>query len=278
MFQSTILRHARVAVLAAGALALSGCLFTPGKFTSELVLTKGGKFAFSYEGEISTMGLSQMAKMDQGEPFEAHCMDDEGEVRDCTDAESDEQYGEWEADQAKDAAEKQQFMKMFGGMDPSDPEIAAKLVDTLKKLRGWEQVSYRGDGIYDVSFKASGVLTHTFMFPIVEDMPPMGYFVSAIPRADGSVKVEAPGFGGDNGGMGPGSMGMMAAMGAMQQQGGEDMAEIVLPDGTFTIRTDGEILTNNTDDGPAMDGKMRVLSWTVDQTSDTAPMALIRLK
>ena len=68
----------------------------------------------------------------------------------------------------------------------------------------------------------------------------------------------------------------MMAMGAMQDDQSAS-AEMVLPDGTFTIRTDGEILANNTDDGPVEDSGMKVLVWTVDPSSKTTPMALIGL-
>ena len=275
MDQRAFPRRMRVLAAACGALALSGCFLTPGKFDSELVLTEGGVFAFSYEGEITTMGLNQLAAMGNNASFEAECFDDDMEPRDCTADEVTDQLANWEAEQDEDAREKEQFLKMFGGMDPSDPEVAAKLVAALRKMRGWEAVSYRGDGIYDVRYQTEGVLTHSFLFPVLEDMPAMTHFISVTPRTDGSVRVQAPGFGGEQAGMGQG-LPMMMAMGAMQS-GGEDAAKIVLPDGQFTIRTDGEILTNNTDEGPADEAGMKVLRWTVDESSKTAPTALIAL-
>ena len=268
-------RVMRALVAACGALALSACFLTPGKFASELVLTRGGVFAFSYEGEITTMGLNQLAQMDRPAPFEAECLNDKGEPRDCSAAEVADQRAGWEAEQDEEAREKEQFLKMFGGMDPSDPEVAEKLVATLRKMRGWEAVSYRGDGIYDVRYRTEGVLTHSFLFPVLEDMPAMTHFVSATPRTDGSVRVQAPGFGGEQLGMVQG-LPMMMAMGAMHN-GEEEAAKIVLPDGQFTIRTDGDILTNNTEEGPVTEGGMKVLRWTVDESSKTVPTALIAL-
>ncbi len=273
MDQGAFPRVMRGFVAACGALALSACFLTPGKFDSELVLTKGGVFAFSYEGEITTMGLNQLAAMGNDASFEAECFGDDMEPRDCTADEVADQRADWEAEQEKDAREKEQFLKMFGGMDPGDPEIAAKLVATLRKMRGWEAVSYRGDGIYDVRYRTKGVLTHSFLFPVLEDMPAMTHFISVTPRTDGSVRVQAPGFGGEQAGMGQG-LPMMMAMGAMQNRG-EDAARIVLPDGQFTIRTDGEILTNNTEEGPAVEDGMKVLRWSVDESNKAAPTALI---
>ncbi|WP_230293358.1 hypothetical protein [Croceicoccus sp. Ery5] len=275
MFLNRLACASRILLAGAGAMALTGCLFTPGKFDSQLVLTKGGHFSFSYEGEITTMGLSQMAAMDEPEPFEPACYDEDMELRDCTGEEIQEQQADWEDEQAEDARDKEQFAKMFAGMDPSDPEMAEKLVLSLKKMRGWDEVSHRGNGVYDVKFRTDGMLTHSFLFPVLEDMPGMTQFVSVTPRADGSVRVVAPGFGGDQSGMGQ-SMSMMMAMGAAKNNGGDD-TEIVLPDGQFTIRTDGDILTNNTDEGPVTEGTLKVLHWTVDTTSKVAPTALIRL-
>lgn len=272
---SILSRAVRGLAALASVAALAGCFLTPGKFDSELILTKGGAFAFSYEGEITTMGLNQLASMEQPASFEAECTDDDLEPRECSAAEVEEQRADWQAEQEQEARQKEQFIKMFGGIDPADPEIAEKLVETLRKMRGWEAVSYRGDGIYDVRFKAEGMLTHSFLFPVVEDLPAPSYFVTVTPRVDGRVRVQAPGFGGEQAGMGQG-MSMMMAMGAMQDDQSAS-AEMVLPDGTFTIRTDGEILANNTDDGPVEDSGMKVLVWTVDPSSKTTPMALIGL-
>ena len=48
-------------------------------------------------------------------------------------------------------------------------------------------------------------------------------------------------------------------------------------DGTFRIVTDGQILANNTDEGPRAAPEGQVLEWRVNQRTENAPMALIRL-
>ena len=270
------LRRAAAAALAASALLLAGCLLTPGKFTSELTLRKGGQFAYVYDGEISMTGLTQLAAMNGKAEFEPACHDDNFEARPCTDEEAAEQRGAWEAEQAKEAAEKEQFVAMMGGIDPSDPESADKLAAMMRKQRGWDKVEHVGDGLFRVHYAISGTLTHGFVFPMIEKMP-VSPFVAALPRADGSVRVEAEGFGGEKiAGMGPG-LGMMAAMGA-GHAGDADKPAPVLPDGTFTIVTDGRILANNTDEGPETlaDGMQR-LTWKVDAGSKAAPTALVAL-
>jgi len=49
-------------------------------------------------------------------------------------------------------------------------------------------------------------------------------------------------------------------------------------DGAFAVVTDGEILANNTDDGPQGGaGGMRRLAWKVTPRTVSAPTALIKL-
>jgi len=51
-----------------------------------------------------------------------------------------------------------------------------------------------------------------------------------------------------------------------------------IAEGTFTLRTDGQILANNTDEGPQPEGAgLSRLDWKVDARTATAPTALIRL-
>lgn len=270
-------RRIGIALIAACPLILSACLLTPGKFTSELVLKRGGAFAYRYDGEVSMMGLSQLAKMGGEKTFNPQCYDDDYEEAPCSEAEEAEQRAEWEAEQAKEAREKEQFVRMMGNIDPADPESADKLAEVLRRQRGWTSVEHKGDGLFEVSFAVEGSLTHGFVFPTVEKMPALSPFLTALPRADGSVRVEAMGFGGEAmAGMAPG-LGMMAAMGAMKSGDGDAPAP-VLPEGTFTIVTDGRILANNTDEGPqALEGGVQQLEWTVDASRKTAPMALIAL-
>lgn len=271
-------RFAGVCV-AGTALMLSGCFFTPGQFDSTLTLHRDGSFAYRYTGEISIMGMTQMAKMDSPAEFLPECEDEESwEPRDCTPAEIRDQREEWEKQQAKDQREKEEFVKMVGGLDPSNPETARKLAETLERQKGWKSVSFRDEGIFDVDFEVSGTLSHAFQFPTMERMPTVSAFVAVIPRKDGSVRIDAPGFNPREQGsaFGPG-LGMFSAMGAAKS-GASPETEPVVPNGTFRIVTDGEILANNTDDGAESgnDGT-RVLSWTIGTGTTSAPMALIQL-
>lgn len=292
----TIYRSPRVlatAVLASLSLLLTGCFITPGKFTSELVLTEQNRFTFTYDGEIFFLGLSSLAAMAAGSgEFEAYCFDEETyEDRDCSEAEIAEQRAEWEANAemraAESAKEAEQMAAIMGGIDPSDPEASAELVELLLRQKGWERVVDKGDGVFDVRYSVSGELSHDFMFPVIEGFPVTNPFVQIILRDDDVVRVNAPGFTNSNdntGSMGAmmGSMGGLGglsglrAMGMSESEDGE-MPNIPELEGTFTIVTNGRIRANNTDEGSTAAAGGEKLEWAISPRTTQAPTALIDL-
>lgn len=265
---------------AASTLALSGCLLTPGAFTSELHVMKDGSFSYSYDGEIQMLALSKLSEMGKEESFEAECYNDDFETRECTLAEVNEQRAEWDAGaSAREAERKKGVERMkaaLGGIDPSNPEAAQELADKLERQRGWEDVTYLGDGLFDVDFRISGRMSHDFAFPMIEKMPMANMFVTVMLRDDNQLRVDAPGFAAQGGGN-P-MQGMMAGMAGLAQMSGEngkDMGKIAVPEGTFTIVTDGRILANNTDEGPQRHAKGQSLVWEISPRTEQAPTALI---
>ena len=245
-------------------LLAAGCFLLPGKFTSELTVRRDGTFAFSYQGDVHVLALSKMAQDEMGgdAKFEPEpCYDQlDREERKCSADELSAQRSNWETGQEAGKAKKKQdaemARQMLGGIDPSDPRAAEELAERMRKQVGWRSVQYAGDGKYVVDFAIAGRLDHDFSFPSLERMPVAAPFVAIYRRADGSVRIDAPAFSpGANGG----------PMGAMMQgMGGEKSASKGMPelDGSFAILTDGEILANNTDDGPqAGAAGMRRLAW-----------------
>lgn len=292
MFSHIRLRGA--ALLAGFALALTGCFMTPGKFTSELAITGPDSFTFSYDGEIFFLGLSKLAQMDAGQEVftPEQCYDDETyEPRDCTQEELASQRETWDAGaqdraaQAKKQAE--EMAAMMGGIDPSDPKAAEELVALLQRQKGWERVVHKGDGVFDVSYRASGTMGHDFTFPLIEGFPPINPFVQVFLRKNGQVRINAPGFAaqkGDPSGMGPmmgmGSLGPLAAMAASEggkTPEGEALKGIPVIDGTFTVRAAPgmRILANNTDEGPVAGTTGEALVWKISPRTAQAPTALI---
>jgi hypothetical protein len=80
------------------------------------------------------------------------------------------------------------------------------------------------------------------------------------------VLVTAPAFTGGAGPLGPG-----------QPTGEMPKGPVSRADGRFTVITDGEILTNNSEDGAAPNPIGRQLHWDVNSASNKIPETLIRL-
>jgi hypothetical protein len=272
------------------AMLLTGCLLSPGKFTSQLDLKNGGGFAYSYDGEIYLLALSKLAELGNkaenadNEFIEQPCYSEESfEERTCTQDEAAEQRRDWntemEASIKSQKEESEMMQGMLGGIDPADPEAAEELATRLRRQKGWNTVEYKGDGLFAVEFRIEGQLDYDFLFPTIERFPMSNFFVLVANRDGGTVRVDAPGFSAQAGGN-P-FQGMMSGMAGMFANAGDDGAEKapVIPelDGTFRIVTDGQILANNTDEGPANTAAGKVLEWKVNKRTQIAPTALIKL-
>ena len=283
------MRAATTTMLAAFALMLTGCLVTPGKFESQLVLKNDGTFSFNYDGEIFFLGLSKLAQMGAAsEEFEAEsCFDDNFDIRECSEEELADQRAQWET-QAEERAEKArkdaaEMAQLMGGIDPTDPEATEDLRKLLLRHKGWNRVESKGDGLFEVSYAVEGALSHDFMFPVIEGFPTANIFVQTVLRNGNTVRVNAPGLSAENDTNPMGAMmGGMAGLANLGNMGGNDNADEMpdMPslDGTFRIITDGEILANNTDEGAeeALTG-WKTLNWKIDSRTKAEPTALIRL-
>ena len=286
----TIWRKAAAATLAMGlALLLTGCFLSPGKFTSALDLRKDGHFTFNYKGEIYLLGLSRLASLAKAaggdEEFTAKCYDDENfEETECSEEEVAEQKKQWDeaqvAKKAEDERNTKAFSALFGGIDPSDPDAAEEIAAKLRRQKGWNSVVHRGDGLFEVDFSVASKIDHDFTFPVLEGFPLSNSFVIATVRNGNTIRIEAPGYAAQSTTSNPTSSLMLAAgaLGAAAEETDPDK-ELKVPelDGSFTITTDGTILANNTDEGPAAAAGGQKLFWAVTTRSAAAPMALIKL-
>ena len=279
---------AAVAFAAAASLALSACILSPGTFDATLDLRRDGRFTFSYNGQIYLLALSKLAEASNkaesgGDVFvESSCWDDEFKERECTEEEIAEQRGTWEATAAerkataeREAAAMRQFL---GGIDPADPAAAEELAARLRRQEGWKRVEYRGEGLFEVEFSISSSMGHDFVFPTFERFPMVNSFVLANARQGGAVRIEAPGFAAQSGGNSfPAMMVGLASVGAASSGSDNPLDGIPEMNGTFRIVTDGQVLANNTDDGPRSAPEGQILEWRVNKRTETAPMALIQL-
>jgi hypothetical protein len=282
---------------AAAALLLSGCLWGPGKFTSDLTVRKNGTFVLDYRGEIVLQFPDDANKISRApwtEGFvrcyadgevekvwwpkpvvpEQKSADESRKTRPCTRAEIEGARTEYEKEGAQQAAQeresREQTAKLFGlpGLDDeSNRAFAAKLM----KYAGWRSVAYRGKGVFDVDYHLEGRATQDFLFPALPDNDLIIPFIAIRRRTDGSVLVTAPAF---TGGSGPlaARLGQAAAASA-SKDGPKSRAQ-----GRFTVITDGEILTNNSEDGATPHAIGRQVHWDVTVASTKVPETLIRLQ
>jgi hypothetical protein len=276
----------RLAV-AGAALLLTGCLWGPGKFTSDLALQKDGSFTLDYRGQIvlqlppdmdskSEPWSDQTAQCYFGEdgtkPTPERSGDKYPKERPCTAAEIASQRALYEKQMSDMAAAKRKSNEEMGKVlglpgldDASNRAFAAKMM----KYEGWRSVTYRGKGVFDVDYHFTGRATQDFLFPTLPDNDLVIPFVAIRRRADGSVMVTAPAM--------TGGEGALAARAGMAAAAGKE-GPVSHAEGRFTVTTDGEILTNNSEDGAAAHPMGRQLVWNVGPTSRKIPEALIRLR
>jgi hypothetical protein len=278
----------KMLVALAAPVLLTGCLWGPGKFASELTLKKDGSFVLDYRGEI-VIQLPPDAD-EVGKPWTpamARCFVRQSSViqnspsvvvappppkppatRPCTRDETAVQKREYEERAGSQRKQSEDMAKVFGlpGLDDeSNRAFAAKLM----KYAGYRSVAYRGKGVFDIDYHMEGSAKQDFIFPAFPDDKLLIPFVALRRRSDGSVLVTAPAFTGGAGPLGAGA----AAADMAKRQGPVSRAE-----GRFTIVTDGEILTNNSEDGPSAGPRGRQLHWDVSASSSNIPEALIRLQ
>ena len=281
--------------------ALAACFVLPGKFAETLDVRKYGRFSYSYKGEIVVLGLTKLMGMANAGGFPGNealppqlCYSKKtGRERPCTKADLAKQQADWEAGaEGREAARKkrdEEMQAVMGGLDPNDPKSGEELAVRLRKQAGWKTVVYKGDGVYEVDFQVSGLLTYDFSFPTIEKLPAVLPFLAINVRSDRSVRISSPSMdqantGGANA-MGFGALGAMAAAEQARKDSGEEgpagaddfAAPFPALDGTFTLTTDADILANNTDDGPQADGTGKKLVWKLNVRNPVPPTALLQL-
>jgi hypothetical protein len=275
----------KMAVAAVAPLMLSGCLWSPGKFNSELALRKNGSFVLDYKGEIvlqmpedkgpaAEPWAAKMVRCYKDGRVENSAMADEpnDEVRPCTAAELAKAKSDYEKEAAERAEKKrkesEQMAEMFG-LPGSDDASNRRFAANLMKYQGWRSVAYKGKGVFDVDYHVEGRLTQDYVFPMMPESDMLIPFIALRRRNDGSVRVTAPAL---TGGSGPFSA--RAKMMGLPDKGDGPASRA---EGRFTITTDGEILTNNSEDGPVASSTGRQVHWDVGAGSTKIPEMLVRL-
>ena len=274
-------------IVAAAPLLLGGCLWGPGKFTSDLALRKSGTFVLDYRGEI----MLQIPD-DKGSPpapwddTMARCYADgraelESDAsmnsapedrRSCTAAEVAKLKGRYEKERVDKVEQRRKesdnVAKMLG-LPSSDDASNRRFAASLMKYQGWRSVTYKGKGLFDVDYHFEGRVGQDYVFPMMPDTDIIIPFIMIRRRQDGTVMVTAPAF---TGGSGPFSA--RAKMMGLPDKGDGPPSRA---EGRFTITTDGEILTNNSEDGPVAGATGKQVRWDVSPASNKVPEMLVRL-
>lgn len=291
-------------------LLLSACLLIPGEFDSKLTMMKDGRYSFIYNGQMQLFSGDEKGGMGGRQsyapynPESAECSsrthNETGEVTeldygyygsDSTDDDPNDSYRyesrecsekeiaakrkdheDREARRKKDDDEKKAAMgAIFGGAIPGDDESLRKFADQLAKYDGWNKVEYVGDDLFEVEYAISGRFDQNFSFPSLPGATMQFPFVQIIRRAGGELEILTPAL------AGPG--GLFGAM-AMKEMPREKMPDMKPISGNFVIETDGEILSNNSEDGYASEGATKTLRWELGEESmfQEGPRTILRLE
>lgn len=229
-----------VALAVVAPFILVGCVLVPGKFVSTLHVAADRSFAFTYQGEVIAIDLAgEMAKIGASMAEDADA---------DTDGISLDEIAFQESDSADEKAK-------------ADAKFRA-VADALRKEPGYRSVEYKGDGLFAIDYAASGSLTHGFVYPYNIDAEVIFPFVVIELRGRDQVRVKAPAFGDSET---PGGM------------GGSDTSNDRL-DGTFTLTTDAEVVSQNNEDGVASEDARKKIVWKATPLSKDAPMAVLRVQ
>ncbi|MCR5870157.1 MULTISPECIES: hypothetical protein [unclassified Sphingomonas] len=249
-------RFKGIALAVLAPVLLVGCAFSPGKFVSTLTILADRSFTFSYQGEVIAVDIAGEMAKGMGDAFKG--MGDEDDktktttslLRDATWQEDEDAPAAAEEDSTKDDAE-----------EAAKKEAKFKAIaEALTKEAGYRSVTYKGDGVFVVDYQIGGKLTHNFLWPYNIDAEVIFPFVVLELRGADTVRVKAPAFGDSDS---PG-------------KGKSDDAKTKL-DGTFTLVTDGEIVSQNNEDGAKTDGTRRTVTWKATPLSKDAPMAVVKV-
>jgi hypothetical protein len=223
-------------------LALTGCLFVPGKFVSDLTIRADRSFTFAYKGEVHAVDLeSSMGGMMKG-------FGDALKVEDKAEGQEDAAPAEPEPTPEEKAEAKAE-------RDAKFREVATQLA----KEAGYRLVEYRGEGVFYVDYAISGRLSHNFVYPYNQDSAMVFPWVAIELRGNDQLRVKAPGFAKQD----------SSAMGA-------GMSESKV-DGIFTLTTDAEIVSQNNEAGAETVGGNKVIRWRVTPTTEDPPMAVLKV-
>ena len=243
----------KIIVAAAAPFLLTGCLLAPGKFVSTMNINADRSFTFTYVGEVHSLNADGIGDMMKDTPT------DTDDSIDLDEPVAEPTAALW---QDEDAAPADDWTPSSSESSKAMSEEEKKaLAETLSKEAGYRKVEYRGKDVFFVDYAISGKLDHAFVFPYNLDGEIIFPFVVAEVRANGTVRVKAPAFAKSA------SRNDMSGMGK-----GNDKI-----DGTFTLTTNAEIVSQNNEDGASDAGGKKTIAWRITPSTADAPNAVLRM-
>lgn len=240
-----MIRNLALAIVAP--LFLLGCVLSPGKFVSTMTVNADRTFAFTYKGEVISADPSETFKGIGDKPASE------------------------EAPDAKPAVYRTATVNPKAGSEPAeepaeDSESKNREIATaLSKERGYRSVVYQGKNKFLIDYAISGTLTHNFQYPFNSDAGVVLPFIVIELRQGGVVRVKAPGY-------------TNAETGSNPMGGGTMSKAAKLLNGTFTLDTDAEIVSQNNEDGAKSPSGRTTITWRATPLTKDAPTAVLRLK
>jgi hypothetical protein len=252
---------ARIAVALGTVLMLSACLVTPGKFTSTLDIRADRNFAFTYKGEVLALDMDN-AMQGSGISDDSEMPTGQDSVYQTIALQQDAGKSPKKNDKAP--APPSDFGDVSGSSGDSKVKMEA-IAAALMREKGFRSARYMGDGKFEIDYAIAGRLDHSFVFPFNLDAQIVIPFIALELRGDDRVRMKAPGYANDSSKT-AGPMGGGAAS--------EEAAQAL--DGTFTLTTDAEIVSQNQENGPTTITGGRQIIWKVDPLTSEAPMAVLK--
>ncbi|MCW2393962.1 MULTISPECIES: hypothetical protein [unclassified Sphingobium] len=236
-------------------LLLSSCLLVPTRFAATLDIKADRSFTFAYVGEV------QLLKSSPSDMTDGLLDEDSAAEDDATDGTTDD------AQMFKIASQPQSKSGTADDADADDEAQLRRLAEALSKEYGYRSARYIGDRKLAIDYRISGRLDHGFVFPFNPDGEVVLPFLAIELRGKDRVRVKAPGFAND---------GDAAALPMGTASGRESPGGLL--DGTFTLTTSAEIVSQNQEEGAETmtDGQRRIV-WKVTPATRDAPMAVLRV-
>lgn len=247
-------------------LLLTSCLLVPAKFVSTLDIQPDRTFTFTYVGEVM---LLKSSRPDMNAP------DADGEEKG-----SEQSFGAPAGEEprmfpiaVKSASGKPAKPGEDFGESSEDVAQIKRLAEMLRNEYGYRSVRYLGDRKLAIDYRISGTLDHAFLFPFNPDGEIIVPFVAIELRGKDRVRVKAPGFASE------GASSPMSGMGGLGGAMGSADNPASALDGTFTLTTGAEIVSQNQEDGAQTlpDGSRKII-WTATPLTKGAPMAVLKVR